>query len=179
MRFRGGAPGGGVVARVSAHRIFRPLVNPAVLPRTPPFAAGITYGVNITPVLRPALCDVSLLQSVRWQYDASGRFQGGCSCLPQQFNGWCRFRLDPEPGPSHLPMAGTRSPARWWFSEQFTFKCDDNPAAISGGAAGLSCERLRGITAPDQSGRLVGAVFRERSKQFPRPSWRPVDCRHA
>lgn len=102
MRFRGGAPGGGVVARVSAHRIFRPLVNPAVLPRTPPFAAGITYGANITPVLRPALCDVSLLQRVRWQYDASGRFQGGCSCLPQQFNGWCRFRLDPEPGPSHL-----------------------------------------------------------------------------
>ena len=95
MRFRGGAPGGGVVARVSAHRIFRPLVNPAVLPRTPPFAAGITYGVNITPVLRPALCDVSLLQSVRWQYDASGRFQGGCSCLPQQFVSWFRFRLAP------------------------------------------------------------------------------------
>lgn len=59
-------------------------------------------GANITPVLRPALCDVSLLQSVRWQYGASGRFQGGCSCLPQQFNGWFRFRLDPEPGPSHL-----------------------------------------------------------------------------
>lgn len=32
MRFRGGAPGGGVVSRVSAHRIFRPLMNPAGLP---------------------------------------------------------------------------------------------------------------------------------------------------
>lgn len=39
----------------------------------------------------------------------SGRFQGRCSCLPQQVNGWSVFRLDPAPGPSHLPVPDLRA----------------------------------------------------------------------
>lgn len=36
-------------------------------------------------------------------FPAVRRFQGGCSCLPQQFVCWFRFRLAPVAGASHLP----------------------------------------------------------------------------